>query len=77
MTRLSLRSAGIDIAVTYGDPSYDAKVGFGPIGEADAHAPFPLNHPEGSLGPSSTEGAMTQLNGPPRCVEALNDPACW
>ena len=44
-----LRSAGVDIAMTYGDPNYYAKVGFLPISEADAPAPFKLSQPEGWL----------------------------
>jgi predicted N-acetyltransferase YhbS len=73
----SLRNAGVDIAMTYGDPNYYAKVGFMPISEADAQAPFPLNHPEGWLGQSLTDHAITPLKGPSRCVEALNDPVFW
>lgn len=73
----SLRSAGVDIVMTYGDPNYYAKVGFMPIGEADAQAPFPLSRPEGWLAQSLTEGAMAPLNGPSRCVGALNDPVFW
>ena len=73
----ALQSAGVDIAVTYGDPNYYAKVGFIPISEADAPAPFPLNHPEGWLAQSLTNRAMTPLKGPSRCVDALNDPAFW
>ena len=38
----ALRGAGVDIAMTYGDPGYYAKVGFRPISEADAPAPFKL-----------------------------------
>jgi predicted N-acetyltransferase YhbS len=73
----SLRSAGVDIAMTYGDPNYYAKVGFMPISEADAAAPFPLSHPEGWLAQSLTDRPMTPLKGPSRCVEALNDPVFW
>jgi len=73
----TLRSAGVDIAMTYGDPSYYGKVGFMPVSEADAQAPFPLNHPEGWLGQSLTDRGMAPLSGPSRCVEALNDPAFW
>lgn len=73
----SLRDAGVDIAMTYGDPNYYAKVGFVPISEADAQAPFPLNHPEGWLGQSLTDRAMAPLRGPSRCVEALSDPVFW
>ena len=73
----ALRDAGVDIAVTYGDPNYYSKVGFAPITEAFAPAPFKLNHPEGWLGQSLTNREMTPLKGPSRCVEALNDPAFW
>jgi len=73
----TLRSAGVDIAMTYGDPNYYAKVRFMPISEADAQAPFPLNHPEGWLGQSLSDRGMAPLTGPSRCVEALNDPAFW
>ncbi len=73
----SLRGAGVDIAMTYGDPNYYAKVGFMPISEADAQAPFPLSRPEGWLAQSLTQRPMTPLKGPSRCVEALNDPVFW
>jgi predicted N-acetyltransferase YhbS len=73
----ALRSAGVDIVVTYGDPNYYVKVGFLPIREADVPAPFPLNRPEGWLGQSLTDQAMMPLRGPSRCVGALNDPVFW
>lgn len=73
----ALGQAGVDIAVTYGDPNYYARVGFGPISEADAAAPYTLKHPEGWLGQSLTDQPMTPLNGPAHCVEALNDPRFW
>ena len=73
----ALRSAGVDIVMTYGDPNYYARVGFMPVSEADAPAPFPLNHPEGWLAQSLTARAMAPLKGPSRCIEALNDPGFW
>ena len=73
----ALREAGIDVAVTYGDPDYYSRVGFAPITEAFAQAPFKLKHPEGWLGQSLTDREMTPLKGPSRCVRALNDPAFW
>jgi predicted N-acetyltransferase YhbS len=73
----ALGSVGIDIAMTYGDPNYYAKVGFLPISEADAPARFPLKHPEGWLGQSLTGRTMAPLRGPSRCVEALNNPVFW
>ena len=72
-----LRSAGVDIAMTYGDPNYYAKVGFMPISEADAQAPFKLSQPEGWLAQPLTGHQITPLQGPSRCVEALNDPVFW
>ncbi|MBK5938424.1 GNAT family N-acetyltransferase [Halochromatium roseum] len=73
----ALRSAGVDIAMTYGDPGYYAKVGLRPISEKDAPAPFTLQQPGGWLAQSLTDQVMTPLKGPSRCVEALNDPMYW
>ena len=73
----ALRNAGVDIAMTDGDPNSYATVGFRPISEADAQAPFPLKHPEGWPAQSLTDRAMAPLKGPSRCVSALNDPVFW
>ncbi len=73
----ALRAAGVDVALTYGDPAYYAKAGFAPIREAFAPAPIALKQPEGWLAQSLTERALTPLAGPSRCVAALNDPAFW
>ncbi len=72
-----LRNAGVDIAMTYGDPHYYSKVGFTPITEAFAQAPFKLNHPEGWLAQSLTDRDLTPLNGRSSCVDALNNPMFW
>lgn len=72
-----LRGSGVDIAMTYGDPAYYARVGFRPISEADAAAPFPLQHPEGWLAQSLTGQTIGRLAGRSHCVEALNDPVFW
>ena len=73
----ALKSEGVDVAVTYGDPAYYGRVGFLPITEAQARAPLPLSFPHGWLGQSLTEQAMPHLVGPSRCVAALNRPALW
>jgi predicted N-acetyltransferase YhbS len=73
----AMRDAGVDIVITYGDPNYYAKVGFMPISEADAPAPFPLKQPEGWLAQSLTDQPLAPLKGPSRCVEALHDPVFW
>ncbi|WPL17546.1 putative acetyltransferase [Thiorhodovibrio winogradskyi] len=72
-----MREAGVDIVMTYGDPAYYAKVGFQPIREADAPAPFPLTQPEGWQGQSLTAQTLTPLQGPSRCVPALNQAVFW
>lgn len=72
-----LREDGVDIAMTYGDPSYYARVGFAPISEAFAPAPFRLQHPEGWLAQSLTGTEMTPLQGEARCIAALDDPVFW
>lgn len=73
----ALRDAGVDIAITYGDPGFYSRVGFVPMTEAFAAAPFKLSHPEGWLGQSLTGQALTPLRGPARCVEALGAPVFW
>jgi len=73
----ALRQDGVDIALTYGDPTYYAKVGFAPITQDVAAAPFELRQPEGWLGQSLSGAEMTPLKGPCTCVEALNDPVYW
>ncbi|WP_026986038.1 GNAT family N-acetyltransferase [Fodinicurvata fenggangensis] len=73
----ALREAGVDIVMTYGDPNYYSRMGFTPLTEALAPAPFRLSQPEGWQGQSLTACKMTPLKGPARCVEALDDPAYW
>jgi predicted N-acetyltransferase YhbS len=73
----ALRAAGVDVAVTYGDPAYYGKVGFRPITQSFAAAPMPLTQPHGWLAQSLTGAALTPLKGRASCVAALNDPAFW
>ena len=73
----ALRKIGVDVAVTYGDPKYYSKVGFRPITEEFARAPFKLKYPNGWLGQSLKDGKMTPLKGPSHCVEAFHRPEYW
>lgn len=73
----ALRAAGVDIAVTYGDPNYYARVGFAPVTEAIVPAPLTLSQPHGWLAQSLTDDALAPLNGPARCADALNNPSYW
>lgn len=72
-----LRREGVDIAVTYGDPAFYGRVGFGPVTESDLPAPQPLQHPHGWIAQSLTSAPLTPLCGPSRCVAAFDDPALW
>jgi len=69
--------AGADVAITYGDPRFYARVGFHPLSVAEAAPPHPLSQPEGWLGQSLTNAALTPLAGPSHCAPALDDPAYW
>ena len=73
----ALEAAHVDVAVTYGDPSYYSKVGLSQVSEAFAAAPFALTRPEGWLARSLTDTELAPLKGSPRCVEALSNPALW
>ena len=73
----ALRGRGVDVVLTYGDPAYYGKVGFGQITEDVAPAPLPLSFPDGWLGQSLTDQPLTPLRGACRCVPALNSPEYW
>ncbi|MFA8387380.1 MAG: GNAT family N-acetyltransferase [Pelagibaca sp.] len=72
-----LRRDGADIAVTYGDPAYYARVGFGPVTQDILPAPLPLSMPEGWIAQSLTDTPLTPLPGPSVCVPALARPDVW
>ncbi|MFW8594612.1 GNAT family N-acetyltransferase [Cribrihabitans neustonicus] len=73
----ALRGAGVEIAITYGDPAFYSKVGFKPMDPAEVPAPHPLSQPVGWIGQCLSGGAMPPLAGPCICVPALDDPALW
>jgi predicted N-acetyltransferase YhbS len=72
-----LRSRGVDLVVTYGDPAFYGCVGFKPLDEATVPPPFALSQPEGWLGRSLTGAVVSPVDGPCRCVEAFDDPSVW
>ena len=73
----ALRAAGVEIAITYGDPDYYRQVGFRPITEDQARAPLPLSQPHGWIGQSLTGGPMPDLEGEATCVAALDRADIW
>ena len=72
-----VQAAGVDVAVTYGDPGYYTRFGFTPIPETQVPAPYPLQHPHGWLGQSLSEAPLTPLRGTCTCVPGFADPAFW
>jgi len=72
-----LRSLNVNLAFTYGDPSYYSKTGFKQINENIVKAPCPLSQPIGWLAQSLDDQVIQPMVGPTRCVEALNDPSLW
>lgn len=73
----ALRTGGVDVVVTYGDPAFYGKVGFAPISQDIAQPPLPLSRPEGWLGYWPGAGEIAPLAGPSTCVTALRDPRHW
>ena len=73
----ALRSDGVDVVVTYGDPAFYGKVGFAPLSQDTAQPPLPLSRPEGWLGRALNADGFAPLAGPSTCVMALRDPHLW
>ena len=72
-----LKKRSVNIAITYGDPSFYAKVGFEPLSENVIQAPRKLSMPIGWLGQSLTGEPIPTINERPACVEEFNDPVYW
>lgn len=73
----SLRSEGVDLVITYGDPAFYTRAGFVQITERQARPPLPLSMPQGWLGRPLLSDAMPHLRGPSYCVPALHRPDLW
>ncbi len=72
-----LRNHQINTVVTYGDPSFYAKVGFLPLSESVIQAPLPLSMPQGWLGQSLVGETIPAMSDRPACVGPFNDPTLW
>lgn len=72
-----LRSLNVNLAFTYGDPSYYSKTGFEQINENIVKAPCPLSQTIGWLAQSLDGQKIQVMAGSTRCVEALTDPSLW
>ncbi len=72
-----MKNLSVAVAVTYGDPSYYARVGFQPLSESAIQAPLKLSMPEGWLGQSLTGQPVPTINERPSCVSEFDDPVYW
>lgn len=72
-----LKNRSVDVAITYGDPSFYSKVGFEALSENVIQAPLKLSMPAGWLGQSLTEEQIPVIKERPECVSEFNDPVYW
>lgn len=72
-----LKSKGVELVLTYGDPAFYSKVGFKKISEDIIQAPFKLTQPIGWLAQSLKNNVIQAVKGPTTCVKALNKPELW
>lgn len=72
-----LKRRSVAVAITYGDPSFYSKTGFGTLSENVIQAPFELSLPEGWLGQSLTGEPIPTIIERPECVKEFNDPVYW
>jgi len=73
----ALKENGVELAITYGDPNFYSKVGFGVVTEQVVPAPLKLEHPEGWLAQSLVGDEIEPIAGKSHCVEELNKPEIW
>lgn len=72
-----LKKRSVEVAVTYGDPSFYSQLRFQPLPEHSIQAPLTLSMPFGWLGQSLTGEKIPTLHDRPRCVKEFDDPVYW
>ncbi|MFI3274988.1 GNAT family N-acetyltransferase [Vibrio sp.] len=73
----TLKQQGVELAVTYGDPSYYSRVGFKQITVEQIPAPFELSYPHGWIAQSLTGSEIKVTSEQSSCVEALAHAEYW
>ncbi|PML57031.1 GNAT family N-acetyltransferase [Vibrio lentus] len=73
----TLKEQGVELAVTYGDPSYYSRVGFEQITVEQIPTPFELSYPHGWLGQSLTGSEIKVASQKSSCVEGLAYAEYW
>ena len=72
-----MKRMDVQFVVTYGDPAFYSKVGFGPLSQEVIRPPFKLSQPVGWIGRSSNDKTIEPIQGSCSCVMALRDPTLW
>ena len=72
-----LRSIGVNLAFTYGDPAFYSRTGFKQISESVVQAPYVLSQPHGWLAQSLDGSPIKAMRGSTECVEALREQKYW
>ena len=72
-----LRSHGVELVFTYGDPDFYSKIGFVKISEDVVKAPQKLTYPNGWLAQTLKNEAIATEVGLSKCVGALNKQEYW
>ncbi|WP_215402885.1 GNAT family N-acetyltransferase [Vibrio gigantis] len=72
-----LKEQGVELAVTYGDPSYYSRVGFEQITVEQIPALFNLSYPHGWIAQSLIGGEIKVASEQSSCVEALAHAQYW
>ncbi len=73
----TLKEQGVELAVTYGDPSYYSRVGFEQITIEQIPAPFELSYPHGWLAQSLIGSEIKVASQQSSCVEGLAHAEYW
>ncbi|WP_394138971.1 GNAT family N-acetyltransferase [Vibrio chagasii] len=73
----TLKEQGVELTVTYGDPSYYSRVGFEQITVEQIPAPFNLSYPHGWIAQSLIGGEIKVASEQSSCVEALAHAQYW
>ena len=72
-----LKSRGIRVLVTYGDPNYYGRFGFQALSQEVLQPPYVLSMPQGWLGLALDNQEIPALKGVARCASPFNNPLYW
>lgn len=72
-----MKAQGVNLTMTYGDPSFYSKVGYQQITEDKIKAPLKLSFPEGWLVNPLDGVSNLEVEGSSTCIPELDDQELW